>query len=272
MNADRMKQELTRLATRELELENSRVQLEAAVEDAQQRAADLIISGGEPTGSVEAVRHAEIALSSLDRAVHALRGRRTETLTHLREARQEDLRDEIARRLAEITELEAKTRKALAKVAEIQGETEPYNIPFVESVSPKTRAMRTELDDLQARLNNATGVRDRGQVVLDEVTGTQELEQAVLMHESLAPSLYELRQWLHDLEQEAVKRRNEGFAEHSRRYSLLWANGKIDRAASSAFCAALGTPAFSYYDESTKRTDTLSATFKAPHRFDAAAV
>lgn len=270
MNADRMKQELTRLAARELELENSRVQLEAAVEDAQQRAADLIINGGEPTGSVEAVRHAEIALSSLDRALHALRGRRTETLTHLREARQEDLREEIARRLADIIELEAKTRKALAKVAEIQGETEPYSIPFIESVSPKTRAMRTELDDLQARLNNATGVPDRGQVVLDEVTGTQELEQAVLMHESLAPSLYELRQWLHDLEQEAMRRRSQGFAEHSRRYALYWVNGRIDRAASYAYCVALGTPAYPYLDASTTRTDAISATFKAPHRSEAA--
>ena len=130
--------------------------------------------------------------------------------------------------------------------------------------------MRTQLDDLQARLNNATGVPDRGQVILDEVNGTQELEQAVLMHESLAPSLYTLRQWLHALEQEAMRRRSQGFAEHSRRYVLLWANGKIDRAASSAFCAALGTPAFSYYEESNNRTDTLSATFKAPHRFEAA--
>ena len=81
MNVDRMKQELTRLGTRELELENTRVQLEAAVDDAQQHAADLIISGGEPTDSVEIVRHAEIALTSLERAIQALRGRRTETLT-----------------------------------------------------------------------------------------------------------------------------------------------------------------------------------------------
>jgi hypothetical protein len=215
-----MKQKMTRLGTRELELENTRVQLEGALDHAQQRAADWIISGGDAKDSVEAVRDAEIALSSLDRAVHALRRRRTDAPTRLCEAQQTDAQEEIARRRAAISELEAKTLKALSKVAEIQGETEPYNLQFVEALSPRTRALRVEIEALQCKMHTVAVTPTGGSADCDDATSAEPLEQVVLFHESLTPSLHDMRSWMHDGEQVAIKRRNEGFGEHPRRYYL----------------------------------------------------
>ncbi|MDR3719753.1 MAG: hypothetical protein P4K98_13220 [Bryobacteraceae bacterium] len=266
MNVDRMKQELTRLGTRELELEDTRVQLEAALDQAQERAADLIISGGKPADSVETVRGTEIVLSSLERAIHALRGRRREALTRLREAEQAEAQAEVARRLAVVAELEAKTLKALGKVAEIQGVTEPYNLWFVEALSPRTRALRAEIEPLQYQANNVTEVPATGYVDCTDVTSAEPLEQAVLFDESLTPSLHDLRCWLHDVEQVVIQRRGEGFGEHPRRYRVTWDNGRIDRAASYVFCAAFGTPLAPTYGTVSPGIDIPSATFKAPQQ------
>jgi hypothetical protein len=264
MNVDRMKQDLTRLGVRELELENTRVELEVALEQTQERAADRIINGGEPADSVEAVRGTEIALSSLDRAIHALRSRRREALTRLREAEQAEAQAEVARRLAVVTELEAKTLKALSKVAEIQGVTEPYNPWFVEALSPRTRALRAAIEPLQHKSNNVTEVPTTGIADCTDVTSAEPLERAVLFDESLTPSLCDLRCWLNDVEQVAIERCGAGFGEHPRRYRVTWDNGRIDRAASYVFCAALGSPLAPAYGAVAPRVDIASATFKAP--------
>ena len=222
-------------------------QSEAAVTKASERLAAL---------------HADIA--TIHRTIEAARQKRRTVLQELQVTRARELRRDAQETRRAADELMARGDKALAAFAEIE------EVPLEKVVNVcrgyltlRTDALRARASESEGRAQDLdrAGVPDAGIIDVDDVTGNDQVVDAALGQDVIAPAVDDIRAWLAAVEKASKK----DFGDRPRRVRMLWRGGKINHEDSFVFVKSLA-PVITLGGAGlmeTQRYDVEAATFRA---------
>jgi hypothetical protein len=235
--------ELEKIAAKEIELCQRKQEKALALAEAEDAAGrEFMETGKSKIGRVLKLRAERDAIDS---ALKACRAARVDAIKSKIAAEAADLRRQIADKQRELADLEAKTRKHLTALSELELDGGALYTSAVLSLQhsggdaltplllPKSQKLRAEIEGLERKANDLTRwtLPDSGSVNI-EGTSINELLMAVLTHSSQVPSAEDVIKWHRLCEAES----NKPFGDFTRRYQLQWKDGgQIDHAQSSVF-------------------------------------
>jgi hypothetical protein len=242
------KNELEKLATREMELSNQKRALVASLQLAEQSAGEALAAGEAEHELADVLKH-RTKLSVLDLAVSSLRKRRPAVIAEQFAEQARGVRADAAEKKKQLAEIESKTSKLLRQLSAIEGVTYSDAILSCEAsgpnmfFAPKSDTLRYEITQIEAKADSleSRAIPDRGEVDLEDVIDDQAVIAAALMHPSHGPTAESVQAFLMSCAK--TNRLPEGgFGNRPRRVRVQFFRGEIDYAGSYVYVRELAKP------------------------------
>jgi hypothetical protein len=209
--------------------------LRAATESIAQAEADAGAAyvdaedGQSTSASLDAVLRAKAEVPLIESAIRTVRGRRLDAARSKRAEASAELRKQASAVRAQIASIETKVAKHIGAINELQSTHVTVSVTAPGEPPAKSQLLETQAMAIEQRAAALDGELPRhGTVTLDDVTDTDPMIAAVLMHASDGPSARDLASWAAAVEQRAIAAGRGQFGQNPRRYYLVWKNSVID--------------------------------------------